>query len=128
MLIGMRPCSISLVCALALLSAATLASADPEFPFVELPAGSELSANCRASRDEAVSLLPEARACETDSDGAHFPCSCSALGTSASAERYKALVMELGRHCHAGIVYAYCGSTRPTCANRVCVARPAENE
>lgn len=104
----------------AVVFAAHHASAGTELPYVVIQDISSLGASCQQLLEEAASLLPQAKTCDTTSGCVHYPCSCSAISRNEEAKRYMALVQSLQRDCGASIVYAYCGWTTPVCENGVC--------
>jgi hypothetical protein len=122
----MKLCRIAtLIPALAGIMAASQVSAAPDLPYVELPVDRPLSSSCEAIINDAAHLLPGAMACQVDSDCDHYPCTCSAIGTNAAGQTYRALVALLQHDCGASVVYAYCGSTTPVCENGTCSTQAA---
>ena len=98
----------------------TVANADA-IEFRE-PPGSD-SPFCVDARAKAHDVLPVAQACERDSDCFHYPCSCSALGSSPAADEYIALEEVLWKQCGDPAIFAYCGPTDPVCEDGVCTVR-----
>ncbi|HXK24395.1 MAG TPA: hypothetical protein VMS55_17130 [Myxococcota bacterium] len=104
----------------------TLADADPSDS--DVGAGADFDSFCAEARENAKALLPSARACERESDCFHYPCSCSALGSSPATDEYLALQDVLVGRCGDPMIFAYCGPTVPVCEAHVCTVRGAADE
>ena len=75
---------------------------------------------CISLRKEIAELLPAAKACTSDSDCYHWPCSCSSLARGDASVQYIRLRQLAFEHCGEEIVYLHCLQSRPACQSGRC--------
>jgi hypothetical protein len=69
-------------------------------------------------------LLVHARVCDSDAECRHYPCTCSAIGSSEAAKELPAIHEFLDKKCKgANIPWDYCGETEPICVDHICAVR-----